>query len=732
MNGEDWRMRGTPPHTSKDDYFDEDDGYETNHTQRYSNERQQKMNNLDNEYHDEHPERPKIKRASRNSNPELDSSQSTPADRRPRLDKPRTSSRAAENQSTRRSPDLREQAQRKDPPTRRGSQDPDNERQNPPTVRRRPKVYIEDPPEDPTTRKRPGTDANTGSNTTRRLKPSLSDERADTPRATRRPRIAIDDETLSSPTAIRRPKVSIDDEPLNKSSSPRRSRAPIDDATLSRATSPRRPRIAIDDEPLDNATLNRTAGPRRPKVYIEEPPEEQKRYTFVYNLPTVQESRERVNRRTRHSQQMLFDQWQMLLNNRPLSIIIVSILIIIVLIPLSINLFAHPSSSTQIVKDTTVGSTSQPTKVPQANGQSLVITPPNNNHPAPPLLATSGYLIDANTGTTLYAKNPFMHISPMSTTKLMTVLLAVQHGNLDQNITINAAITKDLQDDLSADSALMGIKPGEIYTERQLLYGLLLVSGNDAAIAIADTVAGNVPKFADEMNQKAKQLGMTNTHFMNPHGLIEAGHYSSAHDLALLGAASLTNPIVQQISGTKFYTIAKTNHHAEHDMENENQFMFWYPGVLAGKTGWDNAANFLQVVLCKRNNHLLIGVVMHTDDWWTDMRDLMNYGFSTFTWISPREINANQYAIPYASEWTYFQIDKRERTLPTGDQGRFYIFTEYEISGSIMTYFDKNKGLAKFGYPIGPVTITNSTLLNQRFQNATIQCNQQTKQCKTI
>jgi D-alanyl-D-alanine carboxypeptidase len=167
-------------------------------------------------------------------------------------------------------------------------------------------------------------------------------------------------------------------------------------------------------------------------------------------------------------------------------------------------------------------------------------------------------------------------------------------------------------------------------------------------------------------------------------------------------------------------------------MENENQFMFWYPGVLAGKTGWDDASNFLQVILCKRNNQVLVGVVMHTIDWWTDMRDLMNYGFSTFTWISPREINADQYAIPYASEWTYFESDTRTRTIPTSDQGRFYVFTEYEISGMIMTYFDKNKGLTKFGYPSGPPTITNGTVLAQRFQNATIQCNQQTKQCKTI
>lgn len=701
-------MRGTPPHIPGNDYFDDDDMYEANHTQKYSSERQQKMNNLDNE----HPEIPKIKRASRN--PDVDPSLSTQATRRPRprLDKPRVAVRGREALSTRRRPEAREQTLRQDQTARRVAPDAGAEKLNPAATRRLPKVYIEDPPEEQTEQSH--TDMRTRTDTTRRLRPSHNDEETDPPRASRRPRRPIDDETLGGSTSPRRPRRVIDDEPLSKPATPRRPRVYIDD----------------DDESSHDETLNRSA-PRRPKVYIEEPPEEQKRYAFVYNLPTVQASRERVNRRTRRSQQILFDQWQRMLDNRPLSICVVAILILIVLIPLTINIFSHPGSNTQILTTTTIGSSSQATKVSGANGQSVVITPPDNNHPAPPLFATSGYLIDATTGATLYAKNPFLHISPMSTTKLMTVLLAVQHGNLDQKVDINATIANDMHDDLSADSALMGIKKGETYTERQLLYGLLLVSGNDAAIAIADLVAGSVPKFAAQMNQKAQQLGMTNTHFMNPHGLIEDGHYSSAHDLALLGVASLTNPTVQQISATKFYNITKTSQHAEHDMENENQFMFWYPGVMAGKTGWDNAANFLQVILCKRNNHLLVGVVMHTIDWWTDMRDLMNYGFSTFTWISPREINANQFAIPYASEWTYFESDTRQRTIPMGDQARFYVFTEYEISGAIMTYFDKNKGLDKFGYPIAPATITNSTLLSQRFQNATIQCNQQTKQCKT-
>ena len=731
-------MRRTPSHSDKDDYFDEDDVYETKYTQKYSHERQQTMDDLTNKNSSEHPEIPKIKRASRS--PDIDSPALTQANRRPRLNKPREHAAADAAQSTRRRPEARESTLRKDQVTRRGPQELSNERKNPPTVRRRPKVYIEGPAAEQTTPQQPENNERVRDYTTRRQKNTLNNEVSEASTARRRPRVSNDDEPLSETTPPRRPRVPIDDEPPNRAAPPRRPRVYIDDdEPLSQALSPRRPRTPIDDES--------TASTRRPRRYIEELPAEQatprpskstqeqkKRYTFVYNLPTVQVSRERIDRRARHSQQILWDRWQIIRRNRPLMISISAILILSIIIPLTINLIAHPSAgSKQVLTNIGPGSQAQSTATPQImNGREIVITPPNNNHPAPPLLATSGYLIDADTGATLYAKNPFMHISPMSTTKLMTVLLAVEHGNLDQQVTINASITNDLNNDLSADSALMGIKPGETYTMRQLLYGLLLVSGNDAAIAVADTVAGTVPKFADEMNQKAKQLGMNDTHFLNPHGLIEPGHYSSAHDLAVLGVASLTNTTVQQISATKEYKIAATNQHAAHDMLNEDQFMYWYPGVEAGKTGWDNAANFLQVIYCKRNNRRLIAVVMHTDDWWTDVRDLMNYGFSDFTWISPREINASDYAIPWADEWSYFRIDQRTRTIPMGSQGRFYIYTEYAISGQIMSYFDKNHGLTKFGYPIGPVSTADKTSLSQRFQHASIQCDIQTKQCKTL
>ncbi len=362
------------------------------------------------------------------------------------------------------------------------------------------------------------------------------------------------------------------------------------------------------------------------------------------------------------------------------------------------------------------------------NPHELVIIPQDTDHPPPPVSATSAYLLDADTGATLYAHNPFTHLPMMSTTKLMTAVLAVEQGNLDQNITITPAIANDISQ-LSADSTVVGIKKGETYTLRDLMYGLLLKSGNDAAIAIADGLAGSLPRFVAEMNQRAKQLGLYDTHYMNPHGLLATGHYSSAHDLAILGQYSMSNPIIHKISGTLTYIIPQGGNHSVIPLVNGNQFLWWYPGVDGGKPGYDGAANFVQVISTTRNHHHLIGVTMHTNNWWTDMRDLMNWGFDNFKWVSPRDLDTAQNPIPFDYLWNYFASDQKENTLPTADGGRYYIYTGYSISGPIMAYYDKGGGLQKYGYPISLPTVSNSALISQHFEKVTLQCDLTTKQC---
>ncbi len=421
-------------------------------------------------------------------------------------------------------------------------------------------------------------------------------------------------------------------------------------------------------------------------------------------------------------------------HNRTLVTITIVTILALIFVPILINVAMNNTHTTNsgMISDTGQSNSGSSQGVGQqpTDPHEIVITPPESDHPAPPVYATSAYLLDADTGATLYAHNPFMHLPMMSTTKLMTATLAIEKGNLDQKVTINDTISRDLGT-LSADSSVMGIKNGETYTLRELMYGLLLVSGNDAAIAIADTIGGNLPNFVAMMNAKAKSLGFLDTHYVNPHGLLATDHYSSAHDLAVLGRYALSSPQLLAISGTRTYDVAKNGNHPDHYLVNGNQFLWWYPGVNGGKPGWDGGANFVQVISCVRNGHHLIGVTMHTSDWWTDMRNLMNWGFNTFTWISPHDVDLHQ-PIPYDNQWDYFVRDKQNTVIPTADVGRYYIYTGYSIAGPILGYFDQNGGLDKFGYPTSLLSASGGASISQHFEHGAIQCDIVLKQCRTI
>ncbi|MDQ6644302.1 MAG: hypothetical protein M3Y76_07620, partial [Chloroflexota bacterium] len=147
---------------------------------------------------------------------------------------------------------------------------------------------------------------------------------------------------------------------------------------------------------------------------------------------------------------------------------------------------------------------------------------------------------------------------------------------------------------------------------------------------------------------------------------------------------------------------------------------------------FDGVSNFVQVISSTRNHHHLIGVTMHTNNWWTDMRDLMNWGFDNFNWVSPREVDSPQKPIPFDALWNYFANDKKENTIPTANGGRYYINTGFSISGPIMKYYDTGGGLKQFGYPIGLQTVSGSSSISQRFEKVTIQCNMSNGQCATV
>ncbi len=485
-----------------------------------------------------------------------------------------------------------------------------------------------------------------------------------------------------------------------------------------------RPRPAQDEQEGEHTGSSRT--PSTPPLHP--PARERNSITVVrhkrrrvYTLPPPAHHTRQHMRLKRSWQEQLI-----LLSHRRPAIITIGLLLLLLILG-SIILNVSHSQTTNI---NFPGGRTVPVGIQKAGKPyELVIAPTDTDHPAPPVFATSAYLLDADTGATLYAHNPFMRLPMMSTTKLMTAVLAFEHGNLDTKITITPSISQDI-DQLSADSTLMGIKKGETYTLRDLLYGLLLLSGNDAAIAIADGLAGNLANFVAAMNQRAHQLGLLDTHYMNPHGLLAAGHYSSARDLAILGRYSMSIPPLHSISGTETYVIPKTSTHPEHDLINGNQFLWWYPGVDGGKPGYDEAANFVQVISCTRNHHHLIGVVMHTINWWTDMRDLMNWGFDNFSWISPRDMDSQQNPIPFDYLWNYFASDNKENTIQNAGS-RYYIYTGYAISEPVLAYFDQHGGLQHFGYPTSLPLASGTSMLSQHFTQSTIQCDLTTKSCNT-
>ncbi|MGO8949882.1 MAG: D-alanyl-D-alanine carboxypeptidase family protein [Ktedonobacterales bacterium] len=248
----------------------------------------------------------------------------------------------------------------------------------------------------------------------------------------------------------------------------------------------------------------------------------------------------------------------------------------------------------------------------------------------PTVTAEAAFVYDPQLGLTYFAQNADMELPQASCTKIMTALLAVEHGNLNQVITVGT----DAQALVRPDSSYMGLSAGEKLTLRDLLYGLLLPSGNDAAVAIADGISGNVPAFVALMNQRAQQLGLTRTHFMNPDGLGQPNHYTTARDLAVLAAVAMQNPILVQITSTKEYNIPKTATHKAYDLMTGDDLIPGarspYPGAIGVKPGYTGDAGYCQAFAAIRYGHLIVGAVLNEPSWQiriTDMRNLLDWGF---------------------------------------------------------------------------------------------------------
>ena len=235
--------------------------------------------------------------------------------------------------------------------------------------------------------------------------------------------------------------------------------------------------------------------------------------------------------------------------------------------------------------------------------------------PPPQVSAKSAALLDGTTGECLCEKNGDKRALIASTTKIMTGLLVCEAGDLDRTVTVPETAA-------GTEGSSMYLKSGETLTRRELLYGMMLHSGNDAALTLAISVSGSEAAFVRQMNRRACALNLTQTHFANPHGLDSGENYSTALDLVRLAQAALQNEQFRAVVSTKTITCAGRT------LTNHNKLLWRYDGCIGVKTGYTRHAGRILVSAAERGGRMLIAVTISDPDDWRDHVSLLDYGFA--------------------------------------------------------------------------------------------------------
>lgn len=281
------------------------------------------------------------------------------------------------------------------------------------------------------------------------------------------------------------------------------------------------------------------------------------------------------------------------------------------------------------------------------------------------LYARSAILIEATSGEVIFEKNADEVMYPASTTKIMTVLLGIMMGDMNQEVTMTESALNIQEDNV----ATTGLDAGETLSFGDLLYATMVRSGNDGANLIAEVISGDTPAFAELMNTAASMYGCTSTHFVNAHGLHDDNHYSTVRDMAKIAKAAMENETFRRIAGTFSYSLPRTNIHRTrvitgtsrswmnpNQEPGENQTSTYYPYAIGVKTGYHARAGYCYVGAAEKDGVELISVVFYTseDGRWLDSTKLMEYGFSQFVSMTPAELyNEN----PIIMETSGFSLD---------------------------------------------------------------------------
>ncbi|UVI33614.1 D-alanyl-D-alanine carboxypeptidase [Paenibacillus spongiae] len=302
--------------------------------------------------------------------------------------------------------------------------------------------------------------------------------------------------------------------------------------------------------------------------------------------------------------------------------------------------------------------------------------------------AKAAALIDVESGRLLYSKAGDTPMRIASLTKIMTAIVAIEHGKLSDKVkTSKRAFAKE--------GSSIYLKLGEEMSLQNMLYGLMLRSGNDAATAIAEHVGGSEEGFVHLMNEKARMLGLTNSQFMNPHGLDQEGHYSSANDLAKLTAYALHNPTFKAIVKTPVKTAPNPNDEWEYKWNNKNKMLHMYEGADGVKTGYTKMALRCLVSSATRNGQQLAAVTINDRNDWVDHSKMLDWGFANYPLVEiahkGQPINGYPLAVGRTVRYPFAAGEKEElrsKLILIPQNSAYYTLGE---RGTIEWYVGDNK-----------------------------------------
>lgn len=291
----------------------------------------------------------------------------------------------------------------------------------------------------------------------------------------------------------------------------------------------------------------------------------------------------------------------------------------------------------------------------------------------PSVSAKAAVVINGLTREVIYSKNKDQKLSMASTTKIMTSLLLIESGLLDEEYTV----TKEA----IVEGSSIGLKAGDLITGRNLLAGMMLESGNDAATATAIWLSGSTKAFAQKMNQKAKEIGMHNTNFVTPSGLDSDGHFSTAYDMAILTAKALEVKELREISSTVSLSVTYGTPPTKHTFYNHHKLLTEYEGAIGVKTGYTKKSGRCLVSAAQKDGKLIIAVTLSDPNDWVDHKELLDYGMKEVECCDITYQGGDIEVAVVGSDISLVSLAVPKRTAGLSEEEKKYITYKIETEG---------------------------------------------------